>query len=263
MIAPHLRTFALLRWWLFVNQLRRGGVVNRVALGLVVGFVLVCAAGLFVGGFLLGLLLLSNPRVPPAVLMLVWDGLVVAFLFGWSVGLLTELQRSEALSLNKFLHLPVSLRGAFLINYLGSLISVSLILFVPAMVGMALGLACGRGPAMLLLLPLLAAFLLMVTALTYQFQSWLASLMTNKRRRRTIIALVTVLFVVLCQLPQLLHFLQPWGRHVQERAQHLSQRGIAPMLRGHAMNTPAARMSKNNSSQTNHNGPGNRSWRMS
>ncbi len=51
-------------------------------------------------------------------LLLVWDGLVLAFLFFWLIGLLLELQRSEVLSLDKFLHLPVSLRGAFLINYL-------------------------------------------------------------------------------------------------------------------------------------------------
>ena len=36
---------------------------------------------------------------------------------------------------------------------------------------------------MLVVLPLLAAFLLMVTGISYQFQGWLAALMVNKRRR--------------------------------------------------------------------------------
>ena len=82
------------------------------------------AVGLFV------IVLVARPvrlaGVPPlAVLLYVWDGLVVAFLFFWLIGLLTDLQRSEALSLDKFLHLPVSLAGVFCINYLSSLLSLS------------------------------------------------------------------------------------------------------------------------------------------
>src|SRR5262249_35608913 len=103
-----------------------------------------------------------------------------------------------------------SLKGVFLINYLSSLVSVNLLLFVPAMVGLVLGAALGRGAGMLVLLPLLASFVLMVTAVTYQFQGWLASLMVNPRRRKTILALVTIVFVVVCQLPQLINWLAPW-----------------------------------------------------
>src|SRR5205085_1857906 len=105
-IARHLRTFLWLRWRLFVNQLRKGGVVSAVALGLVVGLILLGAAFLFVGSFVAGLLL--PPDLSPAVLLLVWDGLVAAFLLFWAGGLLTELQRSEVLAMDKFLHLPVS-----------------------------------------------------------------------------------------------------------------------------------------------------------
>ncbi len=58
---------------------------------------------------------------------------------------------------------------------------------------------------------MLAAFLLMVTALTYQFQGWLASLMSNPRRRRTVIVATTLVFVLIFQLPNLLNFFAPWG----------------------------------------------------
>jgi hypothetical protein len=218
-IAQHLTAFLWLRWRLFVSQMRKGGAVSAVALGLVVGVVLLGAAVLFVGCFLLGLLLPKG--LSPTVVLLIWDGLVVTFLLFWTGGLLAELQRSEALALGKFLHLPVSLVGAFLINYVsGALLSVSLALFGPAMLGLTLGLAIGRGPAMLLLLPALAAFLLMVTAVTYQFQSWLAALMTNKRRRRSIIVLATLAFVVLCQSPQLLQLIRPAARQ-REQQEHL------------------------------------------
>jgi hypothetical protein len=155
------------------------------------------------------------PGQPLPAILYVWDGLVIAFLFSWSIGLLTELQRSEDLSLTKFLHLPVSLAGAFLVNYVSSLLSLSLIVFLPPMLGLSLGLIFGKGPALLVQLPLLAAFLLMITALTYQFQGWLASLMVNKRRRRTIIVVVTVVFILLFQLPNLLNILRPWDTSPQ------------------------------------------------
>jgi ABC-2 type transport system permease protein len=137
--------------------------------------------------------------------MLVWDGVVVAFLFFWVVGLLAELQRTEHLALDKFLHLPISLTGAFLINYVGSFLSLCIIVFLPAMIGLSIALVSARGSTMLLLFPAVAAFILMVTAVTYQFQGWLASLMSNKRRRRTIIALVTVAFMLLVQVPNFLN----------------------------------------------------------
>src|SRR5262249_60906359 len=103
-----------------------------------------------------------------------------------------ELHRSGRLWLSRFSPLPVSLSGVFVLNYLSSLLSLTLVLLLPAMLGLTFGLLFGRGLAMLPLLPLLLAFLLMVTAVSYQFQGWLASLMVNKRRPRTILVLVTL-----------------------------------------------------------------------
>ena len=149
MNAQHFRAFVWLRWRLLVNQMRRGGTVNAVFLALIAVGALFLAVVLFVVGFLVGLFL-SCREATPGVLLYVWDGLVVVFLFSWTIGLLVELQRSEVLSLDKFLHLPVSLKSAFLINYLSSLFSLTLILFVPVMAALSLGLVLGKGPAMLL-----------------------------------------------------------------------------------------------------------------
>ena len=208
MNGEHFRALLWLRWRLRVNQLRRAGPANAIILALL-GVACVClSAGLFVTGLGVGALVLRT--VDPPVLMYVWDGLVVVFLFCWSIGLIADLQRADALSLDKLLHLPVSPAGAFLINYVSSFLSVTMVVFLPAMVGLALALVLARGPALLLQFPLLAAFLLVVTALTYQFQGWLASLMANPRRRRTVIVVVTMAFVLACQLPQLMNFIQPW-----------------------------------------------------
>jgi hypothetical protein len=207
--GQHLRTFIWLHWRLRVNQFKRGGTVNAVLAAIVLGLAAVLAVVLFAVFFLIGLLALADAQ--PLVLLYVWDGLVVGFLFLWAAGLVAELQRSEAIALEKFLHLPVSLASAFVLNYLASLVSLSMILFVPAMTGLALGLIVSRGPIMLLALPATAAFLHMITAISYQFQGWLASLMVNKRRRRTVVVLVTAVFVLIFQLPNLINMYQPWN----------------------------------------------------
>src|SRR5262245_34191043 len=65
---------------------------------------------------------------------------------------------------------------------------------------------------MLAVLPLVVAFLLMVTALTYQFQGWLAALMVNKRRRRTVMVVATMAIILIAQLPQLINVVGPWNQ---------------------------------------------------
>ncbi len=205
---PHLSAFLWLRWRLRINQLKRGGIANVVILTILTVAAILCAVLLFVIFLCVGLFSLND--VEPSWLMFFMDGAVLAFLFMWTAGLLTELQRSEALSLDKFLHLPVSLTSAFLINYLSSLPSVSLLWFSSAMLGVSIGLLFSRGLAMLWLLPMLAAFGLMATALTYQFQGWLATLMANPRRRRTIIVAATMIFILLCQVPNLVNITRPW-----------------------------------------------------
>ncbi len=205
----HLKAFVWLRWRLLKNQWRKAGAVNAVLMMIVSIGALVTAIPLFIGCFMLGLYLI--PQATPALLMYVADGVVVAFLFFWGIGLVAELQRTEPLSLSKFLHLPVSVNGAFLINYVSSLMRLSLIVFVPVMLGFSLALVWTKGALLVPVLPALAAFLLMVTALTYQLQGWLASLMSNPRRRRTVIVATTMIFVLGVQLPNLLNMYAPWG----------------------------------------------------
>jgi ABC-2 type transport system permease protein len=211
----HFRAFLWLRWRLRVNQIRRAGTANAIILGILAVGAVLLAIGSFVMFLLIGLFALNDEK--PVVILYVFDGLVVALLFCWMVGLLTDLQRAEALTLDKFMHLPVSLTGAFLINYLSSLFSLTLLVFVPPLFALSLALIFTRGPMLLLTLPLLAAFLLMLTAVTYQFRGWLAALMVNKRRRNTIIVVVTALFILITQAPQVLNIMQPWGKKMEQR----------------------------------------------
>ena len=208
MNREHLKAFLWLRWRLRINQMRKAGAVNTVLFALFAVCCLVAAVVLFVTGLLVGLF--AFPNAPAYAHLFTWDGIVLVLLFSWSIGMLADLQRSESLALDRFLHLPVSLSGAFLINYFSSLFSLTLIVFVPGMIGLIIGQAISVGPRMLLVLPVLAAALFALTAVTYQFQGWLASLMANPRRRRTIIVVVTGSFIVLAQAPQLINIVRPW-----------------------------------------------------
>jgi ABC-2 type transport system permease protein len=197
-----LRTLLWLRWRLARNQWGRGGQLNAVITMVVA--VIGLAAGLVggVGGIVGGALALA--RVSPMTVMFVWDGLIVLFLFFWMMGLVSELQRSEMIDLSRLLHLPVSLLGVFLLNYFSCLLSLSLALMLPGMLGLCVGLVLSRGFSMVLLIPLVLGFFFMVTAWTYYLQGWLASLMVNQRRRRAIIMGITAGFILLAQLPNLL-----------------------------------------------------------
>ncbi len=199
----HFRAFLWLRWRIRLNQLRRGGVANIVVLILLLLLLLFGGVVFFAGSLLLGLFALRNTEAVQVLYL--WDAIVAGFLFFWLIVLLTDLQRTDVLTIDKFLHLPVSPTGVFVINYLSSLINVTLILFASAMFGLALGLILSRGLGMILLFPLLVAFFLAVTALTYQFQGWLASLMTNPRRRRTIIVWITAGLILIVQIPNLVN----------------------------------------------------------
>lgn len=224
MNLEHFLTFVWLRWRIAVNQMRRAGALNFVFL--VVLTVLAGLLGLGAFGVLLFVGAQQAVGQQPLTILLLWDGLTVALLFFWMTGLLAELQRSELLSLDRFLHLPVPLGSAFFLNYLASLFSGTLMIFVPGMVGLALGLLVGAGPALLVVFPLLASFLLALTALTYQFRGWLAAMMINPRRRRTVLVIVTMAFMLIVQAPNLINLYRPWERPRDKAGPPIPRRNV-------------------------------------
>ncbi|MFC1795361.1 hypothetical protein ACFL3Q_17465, partial [Planctomycetota bacterium] len=194
-----LRTIIWLRWRLSRNQWSRGGKLNAVltiiivVIGLGIGFI----GGIV--GVLLGTFALA--KASPQVMLLVWDMIIGFFLFFWLAGIVSEIQRSETVDISRLLHLPISLRNVFLINYVASHLTTSIILFLPAMLGLSLGLILGGRGFMILMFPLALSVVFMITAWSYCLRGWLVTLMMNKRRRRTIIAGITFSFILLSQIP--------------------------------------------------------------
>jgi hypothetical protein len=196
-----LKTILWLRWRLTRNQWTRGkGVAAVIAAVVAVGAV-VLGAGSFLGGLFGGMYGLA--RAKPVVVWAVWSVVTAAFLFFWMIGLLHQIQRSESIDLQRLLHLPVALGQLFVINYLASHLALSIVIFVPAMMGLTLGLVISRGAAMLLLAPLALGMVCMISAWTYCLRGWLAMLMSNPRRRRNITMAIVLVFVLLAQAPNL------------------------------------------------------------
>lgn len=139
----------------------------------------------------------------PLLVLGVLDGLVAIFVFfGWW-GLLIELQRADVIDFRKMLFFPISLGAVFSLNFLASLLSPGLLFFLPCAVGLIAGFAAGYGPRMGLAAPLAAAFFLMLAAWAYYVRGMLAILMENKRRRRFIMTVLPLCFVLLGQIPSI------------------------------------------------------------
>ena len=201
MNRDQLKTILWLRWRLTRNQWRKGGNVGAAIAGVVLVAGLILAAASFVGAIIVGLLALGDAK--PVVVMGVWLGLSAAFLFFWLIGLISELQRSETIDLQRLMHLPVQLGQIFIVNYAASHLTMSIIVMVPAMLGLAIGLTFSRGLSMILMVPLALSMVFMITAWTYCLRGWLATLMSNPRRRRAIIMGLTTAFILLAQAPNL------------------------------------------------------------
>jgi MFS family permease len=196
-----LQTILWLRWRLMCHQWRRTGGFGAVLTVIVIAAAVALGSLSFIGGLLGGWVGLAEQK--PTAIMLAWLVLTLVFLFMWLAGLLTELQRSETIDLQKLMHLPVALGQMFVFNYLASLFAPSLVIAVPAMIGLSLGLALTHGPLMLLLIPLAVSMILMITSWTYCLRGWLSTLMANPRRRRTIIMFISLGFIIIAQGPNL------------------------------------------------------------
>lgn len=193
-----LRILLLKRVWL-----RSAAGVVAGALAVFTMIILgVMAVGAGVACFFLGWKAL--PDLPPRALMFSGDVIVLVVLGAWLMGMLMELQRADLIDFQKMLYLPVSLRMVFALNFAVSLSSPTLVIYTLGAIGLTAGLIVGAGAGMASALFLAAAFYLMLAAWSYHLQGMLAALMENKRRRRLILTIIPIVFIIISQAPNLL-----------------------------------------------------------
>lgn len=198
-LVEQVTNFVWLRWRIQFNQLSKSSALGKVIAGLMlVAFVMAAFAALATGTAL-GIFL---PRLMAReYYFLLWNGLIAVTCIMWLFYLIADLQRSEAITFDRLLHLPISFSQVFAINYVSSWLGLHTLSLTGLGFGFIVGSAFSLGPiALLFFLPFIA-FLIALTALTYQFQGWIATLMSNPRKRRTILISLPFVLVALIQVP--------------------------------------------------------------
>ena len=217
----------VLKWLLLRHAMTPGKALSWGVTAVFFLLLLIIALPLSAGLFYLGLRGFNYED--PLLVLGLYDLITLVFFFFWFWGLLIELQRADVIDFRKMLFLPVSLPMVFSLNYLASLIGPACLIFALGCIGLHLGLAFQFGPAMLLGLPIAAAFFMMLGAWAYYLRGMLAILMENKRRRRLIMTLLPMCFILLGQTPSLLTHLLRNGSGAAA-AEGLSERLFESLL---------------------------------
>src|SRR5436190_3356047 len=195
--------------WLRTRQAANARKRNRTGGGFA-GFALIAlfAVLVFTGTLFAGYAL---PPESTTFSLLAWDFWAAFSCYLWLAGLAAEAQRADPVDTSRLLHLPVSLLEAFTINFLSSCVTLANIVGLAG----AMGLACGQAvhrPAMLLMIPLAAVFLLTITAWVQVLRTWFLKVFRNPRRRAWL-SIVAGLFLALAgQLPNLVNLVR-MGMH--------------------------------------------------
>lgn len=129
----------------------------------------------------------------------IWTSAIFAFLFYWALMLVGQLQQTETISFEKLLHLPVSVKAAFLLNYLSSYFNSAVWLCGPFLFGLCIGMVVAKGAVMLKLLYATISIFIFVTAISYQLRGWIANVMRNKRLKSY--AMIAIPFSMIFLIP--------------------------------------------------------------
>lgn len=192
-----------LKWRLALNQSSSAAALGAVLL-FIMGL-LVATGAVCIGVAMFWFMRSHFFQREPLALLGILDALLFAALFFWAMGILMELQRSEPIDFRKMLHFPVSPRSVFFFNYLASAFTAMFAVYAAAMIGLIAGLAQSADLPVLPAAALAVLFYNMIAAWLYFFRGWLTGLVAGgKRRKQMIVSIITIVFVLLCQVPQLL-----------------------------------------------------------
>ncbi len=170
-----------LRFQLSANQVRKGGQLNSILYSIVSVVILAFAVISFFSAIVMGVILLPNREAKD--ILLLWNVVVAGFLAMWLFHFVNKVQQNDVISIEKLLHLPMTFRGAFLLNYLSTFANLTFLTFAPLIIGLAIAMPFARGPASAVAIPLSLSFLFMVTAITWQLRSWMSAKLQNRRTR--------------------------------------------------------------------------------
>lgn len=177
-----------LRYCLSKNQIAKGGKVNAVIFTALFFLLSALAVVSFVSTAYGGAFFLRafNPRR----ILFIWNMITLVYLGASAFDFVNRIQQNDAIEIDRLLHLPMTLKGAFVLNYVSSLANLNILVIVPSMLGLAIAMPFARGWPTAIAIPLTLSFIFMVTALMYQLRGWFAELNKNKRTKGWLMILI-------------------------------------------------------------------------
>ncbi len=191
--------FIWLRMRIRYNQMTHSSKIAQAFAVLGMIFVAMSTVSVWVVGVLTGLFLPS--RIGLENNYLIWDVAALIAVLSWAIHVLNEAQRGDPISLDRILHLPVSPGQAFVVNYFSSLGSTVFLMTAGGFLGLVIGSLFSVGPKAILFLFPAIAFLFSMTAITYWLQGWIAGVMSNPRKRQSIIVMIPIAIILVTQVP--------------------------------------------------------------
>lgn len=197
LVGPFM-ALCYLRYHMRRNAWQRDSIIGRVVtlVFLVMAFIGVGIAGVL--GAITGFVF--HVKLDAEWHMVYWTVICGIFMLMWTIHFSSELFRNDALTLDRFMHLPLALSHAFALNYLNSLINFPIVYFLFFTSGAIVGSAFVLGPGTLLLLIPLLLYLFFITSLTSQFQGAIAAWIANPRRRQLAMMGFSLFFIVVMPL---------------------------------------------------------------
>ncbi len=184
-----------LRFRLIKNQIVKGGTFNTAFLTVAFILLIFMSVVSFLGTVIGGALLLGPLRAEWIVLT--WNVATLVFIGSSIFELMNSVQQNDAIEIDRLLHLPLTMGGAFSLNYLSSLASLNMLMLAPIVIGLAIAMPIAKGWHCFIAIPLSVSFLFMVTALMFQLRGWFAGLAKNKRTKGWLMIVVPFALVAL------------------------------------------------------------------
>jgi hypothetical protein len=198
----YIKALVILQFHLARHTMTRGKLVAYFLVGCIVSAALVFAGILGAVFYFLGSAWF--PEQPRSMSLLALNLLLLVYVLGWFWGFALEMQRSDPVDVKKMLHFPVPLAIINAINFAVSTIGFTSLFYAASAIGLVAGMARaypGRG---IFALFAAGAFFFAASAWAYYLRGLMAVWMENKRRRRLLMSVLPIFFMVAGFMPMIL-----------------------------------------------------------
>jgi len=177
-----------MQWHSRINQIRReswlGYIVTLLfSTALATSAIFVLLIGI-AGGYFLA------KEASEEYSLLAWNGINVFFVLAWIIYFSNDVFRSDAIPLQRLMHLPVSPWQAFVMNFFQTWINLPMLYFGMVSLGMIAGGSLCEGPSIFWQVAPVFLYALLVTSITSLVQARIAVWLANPRTRRLVLVLV-------------------------------------------------------------------------